>query len=136
MVLVVLHILHEVEMVCTRVAILAGGEIRGSGTLEELSQESQAQSQQLVVDISLPSGGDEGSLRQELTEQTQDLQWIETPAGRASHRLVAKLPDQENVDKIVDRLRARNVSIVGLEVKRPTLEDTCMKLVGPAEVGS
>lgn len=130
------HILHEVEMVCTQVAILAGGEIRGSGTLEELSQESQAQAQHLVVDISLPSGGDEGSLRQQLTDRTQDLRWMETPAGRASHRLVAKLPDQENVDKIVDQLRAQDVSIVGLEVKRPTLEDTFMKLVGPAEEGS
>ena len=123
-------------MVCTQVAILAGGEIRGSGTLEELSQESQAQAQHLVVDISLPSGGDEGSLRQQLTDRTQDLRWMETPAGRASHRLVAKLPDQENVDRIVDQLRAQDVSIVGLEVKRPTLEDTFMKLVGPAEEGS
>ncbi|MGI9472801.1 MAG: ATP-binding cassette domain-containing protein [Rubripirellula sp.] len=125
------HILHEVEMVCTRVAILAGGEIRGSGTLEELSNASQ--SQQLVVDVCLPKGDQASSLQSGLADQIDDCQWIETPYGRATHRLIAKLPDQDNVDKIVDQLRSNDVSIVGLETKRPTLEDTFMRLVGPAE---
>ena len=125
------HILHEVEMVCTRVAILAGGEIRGSGTLEELSNASQ--SQQLVVDICLPTEEHYAALQTELSGQTDDCEWLTAPHGRATHRLIAKLPDQKNVDKIVDQLRARDVSIVGLDVKRPTLEDTFMKLVGPAE---
>ena len=36
------HILQEVELVCTRVAIMAQGEIRGVGRIDELSGAHQA----------------------------------------------------------------------------------------------
>jgi ABC-type multidrug transport system ATPase subunit len=65
-----------------------------------------------------------------------DLTITAINAQERSHRVTAKLPEQQQVDEIVDRLRAAGISIVRLEVKRPTLEDTFMKLVGPAEADS
>ncbi len=46
------------------------------------------------------------------------------------------MPQQQQVDQAVDRLRTAGVSIVRLEVKRPTLEDTFMRLVGSEEADS
>ena len=126
------HILHEVEMVCTRVAILAGGEIRGSGSLEQLS--SGSKSEQLIIDICVPQGSDGNAFRNSLAEQFGDeCECIKTTNKRATHQLIAKLPVQREVDRLVDQIRAEGVSIVGLETKRPTLEDTFMELVGPVE---
>ncbi len=124
------HILHEVEVVCTRVAILADGEIRGAGTIDELAGgvTSDAVSMDLVFD-------DQESADRFLNEALEThtdycLKCEASMHGRGTHRLIAKIPEQAAVDQFVDFLRARGVSIVGLEIKRPSLEDTFMKLVG------
>ena len=36
------------------------------------------------------------------------------------------------VDRVVDRIRQAGLSICHLQVKRPTLEDTFIRLVGPS----
>jgi ABC-2 type transport system ATP-binding protein len=45
------HELGEVETVCDRVAILAGGEVRVQGTVEELLREHQCSLEQLFIKI-------------------------------------------------------------------------------------
>ncbi len=51
---------------------------------------------------------------------------------RGTHRLIGKVNQQQAVDQIVDLVRAGGVSIARLDVQRPSLEDTFMKLVGKA----
>ncbi len=131
------HILQEVEMVCTRVAILAAGEIRGTGTIEQLAHETEAE--QVTFELACPAGTDTDESHDQLTaifSAVEECEFKVTPInleGR-THRVVAMMPEQHRVDETVDRLRASGVSIVRLEVKRPTLEDTFMKLVGDTEV--
>lgn len=125
------HILQEVEMICTRVAILAAGEIRGSGSIDELSDEHPA-SEEVCFEICVPAsvGGVSGMLNALFQSgDVSDLQIIPVEGEGRTHRITAKLPEQKQVDEAVDRLRANNISIVSLESKRPTLEDTFMKLV-------
>lgn len=126
------HILQEVEVVCTRVAVLAHGEIRGSGTIAELAGKQDADV--VLLDVCFD---DEEAARQfvdRLSESHPDLGLGLDPNGspRGTHRLTAKVNQQHSVDRIVDLTRAGGVSITRLDVKRPSLEDTFMKLVGEA----
>lgn len=128
------HILQEVEMVCTRVAILDKGEIRGTGRIDELALSTAAD--QVVFEVSVPKTVENGSadLAGFFGEcEASDIVVTDVETEGSTHRISAHLPEQKQVDRVVDRLRGGGISIVRLEVKRPTLEDTFMKLVGDQE---
>ncbi len=126
------HILQEVELVCTRVAILADGQIRGIGTLNEIAASTHDDRIEIeaIVDGDLQSA--QATLRRALNDTKAKIE--STPvssrhADEPTFRISLSLPDQSQVDQIVDRLRIAKVSIVRLETKRATLEDTFMRLV-------
>ncbi len=126
------HILQEVELVCTRVAILAKGQIRGIGTLSEIA----AATQDSRIEIEVIADGDPTSamekLRNTLASDTQKIDQVpvsESHAGQSTYRITLSLPNQSQVDQTIDRLRAADVSIVRVDTKRATLEDTFMQLV-------
>jgi ABC-2 type transport system ATP-binding protein len=136
------HILHEVEMICTRVAILANGEIRGTGRIDELSGGTQAESVSFQVcvpnspagDTSGGGGGDADSLAGMFhASGVVNAQITPIDTAGCTHRITAALHEQKLIDEAVDRMRAAGISIVSLQVKRPTLEDTFMKLVDSEE---
>jgi ABC-2 type transport system ATP-binding protein len=123
------HILQEVEMVCTRVAIMARGRICGSGTVDELVGDVRAE--QVTFDLLLPDVTDPSAtlLPVFASHEASDLNIIPIDFARGSHRVTARLPEQKQVDEVVDGLRSLSISIVKLHVKRPTLEDMFIKLV-------
>lgn len=127
------HILQEVEMVCTRVAILARGEIRGSGTVEELAR--GIHSEVVAFDLAVPGEVDAETNLQRIFHDAQasEVSIIPMPALAGAYRVISRLPEQRQVDQVIDRLRSLQVSIIRLEVKRPTLEDMFMKLVTTTE---
>ncbi len=132
------HILQEVEMVCSRVAILAAGEIRGIGTIPELARlhgEPRAVLQVLPPDQHPHAESDwVAELARLLAARLQ----IEQAAiqvgmqGIGDDRLIRlELPthEQSAVDRVVDELRREQFSIVSLSLIRPSLEQTFLKLV-------
>ena len=126
------HILQEVELVCTRVAILAQGQIRGIGTLDEIAASTHDNRVEIEVIADEDSDATYNRLKFILNETTAEIE--PTPVSlrhsdAPSYRIALSLPQQEQVDDVVDRLRAANVSIVRLVTKRATLEDTFMQLV-------
>lgn len=143
------HILQEVELVCSRVAVLAQGTIRGSGRIDEIAGTDG----ELRVLIETQFHGDysERQCESVISECLQALgQKIESPppvkplqatnqtyrvnaAGDRRYRIEVVVTDQSTIDRIVDQLRSRQVSICRLEMKRPTLEDTFIKLVGQSD---
>ncbi|MFK8110912.1 MAG: ABC transporter ATP-binding protein [Rubripirellula sp.] len=129
------HILQEVEMVCTQVAIMDKGEIRGNGAIDELAKETSVD--EVVMEVAVPSDDDSvvtALFRDHAIDvSVQAIEGSGEFANRNLRRVTAKLPSQELVDATVDRLRSKGISIVRLEVKRPTLEDTFMRLVGDKE---
>lgn len=127
------HILQEVEMVCTRVAILARGQICGSGTVEELAQGMHTEA--VTFELLIPQGTElEKEIRPIFAgHEAAEVVIVPTRSGLGTHRVTARLPEQRQVDEVVDRLRALGISIIRLEVKRPTLEDMFMKLVSTTE---
>lgn len=131
------HILQEVEMICTRVAILSKGEICGSGSIEEMSSGSKTDRVTIEVkaDDSSLSGNDASEQFSNWLAlgDAQDLQVTPLPGDARTHRLDVKLESQDRLDAAVDGLRQAGISIVHLETQRESLEDTFMKLVSASE---
>lgn len=126
------HILQEVEVVCTRVAVLANGEIRGSGTIADLA--GKQDSDVVLLDVCFENEVAAKQFVEVASDSHPDLCLSLDPNGspRGTHRIAGKVNQQHSVDQIVDLVRAGGVSITRLDVKRPSLEDTFMKLVGKA----
>ncbi|MEM9589456.1 MAG: ABC transporter ATP-binding protein [Planctomycetota bacterium] len=131
------HILQEVELVCTRVAIMSSGQIRGSGTLDELADEAGDPKVAIVV---IPTSdwerpGNSAVELSNLLPQPVEGQWtVETLPASEGLRIRGPIHSQDHLDQLVDQLRAQGHSLVELRVHRPTLEETFLRLVGEAAV--
>ncbi len=127
------HILQEVELVCDRVAILAGGQLRGVGTPAELTSQFQgALSTKLRMEL---AGSIEqvDALRVRLQESTTAVgaetkcDIVALPDDRA--QLTAAVEDHSQVDAIVDFARQAGLSIRHLQRSRLTLEEVFLTAV-------
>ena len=114
------HLLQEVELVCDRVAIMDRGNLRYVGTIREMTPEHENEMALHVV-------GQPEALRAALPDA------VPVPAGPADgeYRLAVPIGSQADIDRLVDRLRAANISIRDMTVKRRTLEDAFLRLVQP-----
>lgn len=128
------HILQEVELVCTRVAILAKGTLQGIGTIDELSHSDQ---QTLIVHVSRDQSthsGDaiEAAVQPDWAAVFGDQKSLNVQHSESSdcYALSIDVVNQEQIDWVVDRLRRANLSIAALNVKRESLEQTFIRLVG------
>ncbi len=123
------HILQEVEAVCDRVAVLAGGTLRGIGSIQELTAHSghrrfqmQVLADPQTVLAALPSA---------LAEQAQAVE--EKVAGYAQAcQVVVTCQEDAQIDASVDALRAAGLSIRKLQLQTLTLEQAFFEMVGDA----
>lgn len=114
------HLLQEVELVCTNVAILNHGELRYMGSAEEFS--SMAHDSELELEVLT----DEPTLRECLVDCD-----IHSVANGVEGKLDVTLSvsSQSDIDHIIDRLRARRIGIVSLSRRKKTLEDLFLDVV-------
>lgn len=116
------HILQEVELVCDRVAILAGGQLRGVGTPAELTRTFH---EELDTKVRLEIAGAATAVAQlqQLTSLTAlplpDNQWQLSTAANT----------QVEVDQLVDQIRGLGMSLLRLERSRLTLEEVFLSVV-------
>jgi ABC-2 type transport system ATP-binding protein len=132
------HILQEVELVCDRVAILDKGVLRRVADVAEITSGSsggrfggngQAAEQQDALELHLDVTGDERVIRETLSGLSiQNWQAF----SASDFRVVAQVPQQAEVDQLIDRLRAAGVSIIGLSRRRVSLEDAYLEIVAEA----
>ena len=112
---------------------MAKGRIRALGRIDELS-EGRTGRDQVVIETLASGDGDEdheahvASCLQSLAE----LNPVVSPSQDGC-RVELVVSQQSQIDGVVDSLRSGGVSLGGLLVKRPTLEDTFIKLVGAAD---
>lgn len=160
------HILQEVELVCSRVAILAAGEIRGLGTIPDLARlhaeptavvdlilpkslthegDLRLSQQPWVADLARRLGIDPQSVRSRVLEPVEHPpaaplatassaapafpELPQVPPSGISVRLELPTHQQAMVDSAVDFIRESAASIVSLSIKRPSLEQTFLRLV-------
>lgn len=107
------HILSELEPIVDRVAIISHGRLLGEGRLEELR--SDKPEYQIEFEGQLP-----GALRQSL----------ESEGGTVREGLI-KLETNlaADIQPVIDRLRAENIAIAGIQRKTETLEEVFMGMV-------
>lgn len=115
------HILQEVELICDRVAIVARGQVRALGTVEQIAPR---RSDELELDLTL-TGTQEAI--QAAFQQHRIATWQTTDHGL--HRLTVHLASQADVDRCTDQLRQRGISIVSLARRRMSLEDAFLDLL-------
>lgn len=126
------HILQEVELICDRVAIMALGEVKGIGTIEQLIN-SNPLAQTTIVKLEIAS-----PLTPELTEVLERFNAqkspapLSDPAETSSSRWQLNLKSQNEIDGLVDQIRENDGSIVRLEKFRPSLEQVFLSYVGSA----
>jgi len=103
----------EVELICDRVVIMAGGKVLRAGTIDELTPRSGRVSFELA-----PADERIDTL----------LQGLGTEYSRTPRGCDVLLSDSE-LDIAIDRLRAAGVSIRAIEQRRLTLEQSFIDLV-------
>jgi ABC-2 type transport system ATP-binding protein len=129
------HILQEVELVCDRVAVMAGGKLRGIGTIEELTQKRGFPN----VSFELAGPTSQNHLRELLAsiipsdDQYEPNRFSIEQVPSGTLRVSINLPDQAAIDKAIDLLRQNGISILAISTPRPSLEDAFLSLVGPQE---
>jgi len=131
------HILQEVELICDRVAIMALGQLRAIGTIDELVRQHTDDSRSsLKIEVI----GDTQSIERILAEVPNlpttvphSISPIVTTGGpEALTRIGIASIDQPEADAVVDCLRSHQISILRLERARPSLEQVFMNMVSTA----
>ncbi|MCA9075407.1 MAG: ABC transporter ATP-binding protein [Planctomycetaceae bacterium] len=114
------HLLQEVELTCDRVAIMAKGQVKTVADVTELTKPG--------ADLRLRLIGAREEVTQALTSVGINYpQMISDPDGSINVRVTTG--DQGHVDRIVDALRARSITIRSLEPTRNSLEEAFLGLV-------
>ncbi len=133
------HILQEVELICDRVAIMAAGQVRGFGMINELRRQHGHRE----VCWQLTGCNDRGRLSKLLTP---DAQAAGNPDAQAAGNLgwqrldettwqtTVPFVDQATIDRTIDALRQQQIGIAGLTVAYGSLEQVFLRLVGDREV--
>jgi ABC-2 type transport system ATP-binding protein len=117
------HILQEVELVCDRVAILAGGTLRGVGTPADLTTQFHgALSSRVRMEL---AGGNAVAFEQLKLHRECEL----LPLPDARWQYTTACESQSDIDQIIDHLRRLQISLLKLERTRPTLEEVFLSAV-------
>ncbi|NEN87275.1 ABC transporter ATP-binding protein [Paenibacillus elgii] len=114
------HNLHEVEKLCTRIAIMKRGNITGLGTIEELQRTFQPGMQ---VTVKLAARSDElyGKAREALQQQgvCRIQSWDE-------RHLTAEIGDEADIAAVIRVLCSHEVDMFSVQTARLSLEDIFM----------
>ncbi len=121
------HLLQEVEMVCDRVAILDRGSLRYCGAVQDIDDFiNQRDVASIAVRFEL--AGTEATIRTALSQPGCEILACEVQTGRVV--LSARLADQAGIDAAIDRLRAADISLLGMGRQSSSLEEAFLKIVG------
>ncbi|MCU0717485.1 MAG: ABC transporter ATP-binding protein [Pirellula sp.] len=121
------HILQEVELICDRVAIMALGQLRGQGPIDELIRQNPlAQQGAVILEVQCPEGI--AMTTQALGDEAASI--VLLSETERVYRVELSLPDQLSLDRLIDRLRNQQISILAVERFRPSLEQVFMSFVG------
>ena len=119
------HILQEVEMVCDRVAILHLGQLRYSGSVDDIGARLRAQDperESFQVDMALQGPPDE------IPSLFDGCENVTFQPGKETE-VSLSVNDQGEIDALVDRIRQHGISLVKLQRHRVSLEDAFLSII-------
>jgi ABC-2 type transport system ATP-binding protein len=113
------HLLQEIELVCDRVAILVRGLVERVGRIDEITAQTE-------IDVTWTLAGNEADIRAVLAIDSA-TPLVVSDGDQVQVSLT--LADQAAVDRAIDALRARGVSIISMSRPRRTLEEAFLETV-------
>ena len=113
------HLLQEVELVCDRVAILDRGTVLREGDIATLTALP-------TTEVQLTLQGCEEDVRAALAGQSHDEVYA---SGVGRWQTMLRVTDQPALDRTIDALRAKGVSLIALEPHRQTLEEAFLNII-------
>ena len=114
------HLLQEIELICDRVAILSHGSVRRTGSVNELT--SAIADSPMVFRIATDRTTAEDCFELSTVSKVEDV--VEGVLD-----VHARLPEQHQVDSVVDVLRSRGVSLLSMKRRDLTLEEAFLQIV-------
>lgn len=125
------HILQEVELICDRVAILDKGNLRRVANVKEITAGGAGDLPGVApsLEVHLDLAGDVNLIRPLLPAEA-----VLEPRGTEGTRASIRVPDQASIDALVDELRRRGISLVGLARRRISLEEAYLEIVAAETV--
>ena len=109
------HLLSEVEQICDQVAIMNKGEIIRRGTIESLVSKQNAYKIEVV---------------NATTEAINALKKHVISIDKKDNELSVTLEEAQQLDIIIDTLRAQKISIRSIIPDRQSLEDYFVDVIG------
>jgi ABC-2 type transport system ATP-binding protein len=103
------HILSDIEVLCDNVAILKGGRLAHSGSLDELRARASA-----LIEV-IATGADATTMNQQLGSAAK----VTTTASG----LRIEVADEKEVDQVIAALRKANGKLVSVQPVRQSLEE-------------
>jgi ABC-2 type transport system ATP-binding protein len=113
------HLLSELELICDRVAIMVKGEVVQQGAIDDLT----ASSKRYEFRVSVPDGEVEATLVGAAIDLGCDA--IEYSAGVVR----TTVSDVDEIQPMIDALRAKRITIHSIRPTRSSLEDLFMTAV-------
>lgn len=127
------HLLSEIQLMCDRVAIIAGGEVIAVGSVDELVKQAGSYT---LWQFDKPEAG----LR--LLEGSRDVAVVGDGGHRIDEALLASLPeaivtvmDEESIPGWIEKFVAAGVRILAVHKVAPSLEELFLKLTEGESVG-
>ena len=117
------HLLQEIELICSSVAILNHGKLLKTGSVRELTAALADAPVQMQVT------GDEAAVRR-IADQHPGSKLRVVTVG--AYELEVRIPKQADLDSVVEALRQAGVRIWRLARKEQTLEEVFIGIVGGA----
>jgi ABC-2 type transport system ATP-binding protein len=114
------HILSDIESLCDEVAILHGGKLAATGSLDQLLK---ADDQQRGFEISL-AGVSEDGLRENLKE-TRGLEIHAAPKG-----VIVVTRDESNIDIVLAAARNAGGKLISVQPFKQSLEELFVREAG------
>lgn len=114
------HLLQEIELICDRVAILSNGSVRRTGSVKELT--AAIAESPMVFRIRADRTTAESCFEISTVSKVEDV-------GDGVLDVHAGLPEQHQVDSIIDVLRSRDVSLLSMNRRDLTLEEAFLQIV-------
>ncbi len=115
------HLLQEIELICDSVAIMTNGEVRRTGSVQELKQ--------VITDapLRLQLSGEQADIINIMKHRDGFV--IRCLADR-TFEVETRITSQQMQDQLVDDLRTANISISQMNRRELTLEEAFIEIVG------
>ena len=120
-ILITTHYIEEAERLCDRVAIIDAGKIIETGTPREIQQRVLGHS---LVEVTTDSALPENRMPEKLREEKHTL--------RDDGRTVSMQTDAPaaTIVELVRWIELEKLTLIDIQLKRPTLEDVFIELTG------